>query len=259
MLSKYNSQRKRNLFSSLSNKPYKISRSKIEDFKKCPRCFYLDRKCGTKQPPSYPLTLNIAVDALLKKEFDQYRLKKETPDLLKQYGIDAIPFSHPDLEEWRINLKGIKFHHEPSNLIISGAMDDIWQKPNGELIVVDYKATSTTKEINLENRDSYKRQIEVYQWLLRQRGFKVSNIGYFLVCNGDSGKDGLQGKLCFDFLLVPHDGKDGKDSWIEQTLIDIKECLMLNVLPPSGEKCDYCSYWKAVKSHIDDYNLLLTN
>lgn len=247
MLSKYNPQRKRNLYSFLSNKPYKLSRSKIEDFKKCPRCFYLDRKCGTKQPPSFPYSLNNAIDVLLKKEFDQYRTKGERHPLLIQHGIDAIPFSHPDLEEWRTNLKGIKFYHEPSNLIISGAMDDIWIKPDGELIVVDYKATSTTKEITLENRDSYKRQLEVYQWLLRKNGFKVSNTGYFLICNGDSSDKGFAGKLSFDFLLLSH---CGDDDWIEYTLMQIKDCLSNNSMPVSDEKCDYCKYWKAVKIHF---------
>lgn len=256
MLSKYNPQRKRNLFSFLSNKPYKLSRSKIEDFKKCPRCFYLDRKCGTKQPPSFPYTLNNAIDTLLKKEFDQYRLKSETHPLLVKHGIDAIPFSHLDLEEWRTTLKGIKFHHEPSNLIISGAMDDIWIKPDGELIVVDYKATSTTQEITLENRDSYKRQLEVYQWLLRQNGFKVSNIGYFLICNGDSSESGFTGKLSFDFLLLSH---EGNDVWIEQTLMQIKECLDNNIMPASGSNCDYCKYWEAIKRRRDYHDLLYAN
>lgn len=256
MISKYNAQRKRNLFSFLSAEPYKISRSKIEDFKKCSRCFYLDRKCGTKQPPTFPYTLNNAIDVLLKKEFDQYRLKGERHPLLIQHGIEAIPFSHPDLEEWRDNFKGIKFHHIATNLIISGAMDDIWIKPDGELIVVDFKATSTTKEITLEKRDAYKRQLEVYQWLLRQNGFKVSNIGYFLICNGDSSEAGFTGKLSFDFLLLPH---EGNDFWIEDALVQIKDCLGKNTMPAMSENCDYCKYWEAVKKHMYSHNLLLEN
>jgi CRISPR/Cas system-associated exonuclease Cas4 (RecB family) len=248
MIPKYNAQRKRNLFSFLSAKPYKISRSKIEDFIKCPRCFYLDRKCGTKQPPTFPYTLNNAIDTLLKKEFDQYRITGERHPLMVKHEIDAVPFSHPNLEEWRANLKGIKFHHVLTYLIISGAMDDIWVKPNGELIVVDYKATSTSKEITLENRDSYKRQLEIYQWLLRQNGFKVSNIGYFLICNGDSSEAGFTGKLSFDFLLLPH---EGNDSWIENTLLEIKECLSSNIMPASAESCDYCRYFEATRKHVD--------
>lgn len=250
MLSKYNPQRKRNLFSFFSNKPYKLSRSKIEDFKKCPRCFYLDRKCGTKQPPSYPYTLNNAIDALLKAEFDKYRAEGQRPPLLVKHEIDAIPFQHSSLNEWRNNFKGITYFHESSNLIISGAMDDIWIAPNGELIVVDYKATSTTKEITLADRAYLKTQIEIYQWLLKKNGFKVSKIGYFLMCNGDSTQENFTGKLSFDFSFLPH---EGDDSWIDNTLLEIKECLSRDILPASGEKCDYCPYWEAVKKHRDNH------
>jgi hypothetical protein len=50
-----------------------LSRSKLELFTECPRCFYANLKLGIKRPPSFPLSLNNAVDALFKKEFDQHR------------------------------------------------------------------------------------------------------------------------------------------------------------------------------------------
>ena len=48
--------------------------------------------------------------------------------------------------------------------------------PGGELIVVDYKATSKDGEVTLDapRQDGYKRQMEFYQWLLRCNGFTVS-------------------------------------------------------------------------------------
>ena len=42
-------QRKRNLYENNSD-TYAISRSKIDLFINCPRCFYLDRKLGLAQP-----------------------------------------------------------------------------------------------------------------------------------------------------------------------------------------------------------------
>ena len=38
----------RNLFD--PEKQFKISRSGVEQFLNCPRCFYLDKKIGLKQP-----------------------------------------------------------------------------------------------------------------------------------------------------------------------------------------------------------------
>src|ERR1700722_14339075 len=97
----YNPVRSRNLFSAGQEKPFKFSRSKIESFMQCPRCFYFDRKCGTGQPPMLPYTLNKAVDTLLKKEFDIYRNKQEQHPYCIKHSINAIPFSHENLDDWR--------------------------------------------------------------------------------------------------------------------------------------------------------------
>ena len=63
----------RKLFDPDSGKPFALSRSKVELYKDCPRCFYLDRRLGIARPAGFPFNLNSAVDALLKTEFDRYR------------------------------------------------------------------------------------------------------------------------------------------------------------------------------------------
>lgn len=217
----------------------------------CPRCFYLDRRCGTGQPDGAPFRLNTAVDTLLKKEFDKCRVEKKAHPLMSEYGIDAVPFAHPDLDIWRANFQGVQFHHEPMNLIVTGAIDDLWINPAGQLIVVDYKATSTSKEIQLDDSDyktKLKNQVEVYQWLLRRKGFLVSNTGYFIYCNGDDSKDSFGGKLEFSISVLPY---EGDDSWVEPTLFEIRTCLESNEFPQVKASCDFCRYWAAVKNHIE--------
>jgi len=54
----------------------KISRSGVEQYLKCPRCFVLAYKHKVR-PPSIPFTLNSAVDNLCKNEFDYYRERQE--------------------------------------------------------------------------------------------------------------------------------------------------------------------------------------
>ncbi len=252
----YNSKRARNIFGPKSKEPFKLSRSKLDLFLNCPRCFYLDRRLGVGRPPGYPFNLNSAVDALLKKEFDIHRANKTAHPLMKTYGIDAVPFEHEKINEWRENFKGVQAHHKKTSLIIFGAVDDIWQKPNGELIVVDYKATSKDGEVNLDAdwQIGYKRQMEIYQWLLRQNGFKVSNVGYFVYCNGDRDKKAFDGKLEFNIKVIPY---KGDDSWVEKALFDAKKCLVSDEIPDAGKECDYCSYVNAVKegvSQATDYS-----
>jgi CRISPR/Cas system-associated exonuclease Cas4 (RecB family) len=243
----YNSKRTRNIFDPKSKEPFKISRSKLDLFLNCPKCFYLDRRLGVGQPPGYPFNLNSAVDALLKKEFDIHRTSKTAHPLMEKYGVDAVPFEHEKIEEWRDSLRrGVQYLHEKTNLILSGGVDDVWVNPKGELIVVDYKATSKNGEVSLDAdwQIGYKRQMEVYQWLFRKNGFKVAETGYFVYCNGNADKEAFDGKLEFDIKVIPYKGDDG---WVEKALIDVKECLMQNIIPNPSADCDYCSYVMSVK------------
>jgi hypothetical protein len=130
----YNPIRSRNIYNPDDEKPFKLSRSKIDLFLECPRCFYLDRRLGVGRPPGFPFNLNSAVDTLLKQEFDMHRARGESHPLIEQYGIDAMPVPHDNLKKWRHNFTGVQYLHEPTNLIITGAIDDLWQNSQGEYI-----------------------------------------------------------------------------------------------------------------------------
>lgn len=244
----YNSQRVRGLYDAKVAEPFKLSRSKIDLFFECPRCFYYDRKLGIGRPPGYPFALNSAVDHLLKLEFDIHRVKGTKHPLIERYGVDAFPVVHKDLDKWRANFTGVQYLHKPTNLLITGAIDDLWQNSKGEYIIVDYKATSKDEEINAldkEWQDGYKRQMEIYQWLLRQNGYKVSSTGYFVYCNGKKDRKAFDGKLDFDVTLI---GYKGDDSWVEETIIDAHKCLNGDKIPDADPDCDYCNYVKSINS-----------
>ena len=243
-MSKYYSPKKtRGIFNLSSKEPFRISRSKIDLFLSCPRCFYLDRRMGISRPPGFPFNLNTAVDTLLKKEFDIHRVKQTAHPLVEKYGVDAIPFQHEKMDEWRDNWKGVQYLHEPTNFLVTGAIDDVWINPNKEIIVVDYKATSKQKEVSLDApwQITYKRQVEIYQWLLRKNGFKVSNVAYFVYCNGRTDKEAFDQKIEFRIKLIPY---EGNSDWIDNVLEKIHNCLIGEDIPEMDADCDYCRYRK---------------
>ena len=225
---------------------WKLSRSKIDFFIECPRCFYLDNKLGTKRPGMPSFNLNIAVDTLFKKEFDAFRDTQTAHPLMEEYKIDAVPFAHKDLEVWRDPFVGITHLHEETELLVSGGVDDIWKLQDGSLVVVDYKATSkegTIKTLSDSSwEDQYKRQIGVYQWLLRQNGFPVQETGYFVYANALQTPEKFDNTLVFETTLVPC---TGDTAWIEPILHSIKTCLLSETYPDSGEGCEYCLYREA--------------
>ena len=107
-------------------------------------------------------------------------------------------------------------------------------------MIVDYKATAKNGEVTIdaEWQDGYKRQMEVYQWLVRRQGLSVSNTGYFVYCNGMDA-EAFDGKIEFSIKLLPY---TGDDSWVETTLHHMKDCLDSEALPHLKDDCEYCGY-----------------
>lgn len=225
-------------------KPFRLSRSKIDMFYNCPRCFYLDRRLGVKQPSIPSFTLNNAVDTLLKKEFDKHRAEKSAHQIMLDHGLNQLyPFQHSDLDKWRENFVGISYLVKELNFEIFGAVDDIWTDDQGRIFVVDYKSTAKEQGIDMNDKwkAGYKRQLEVYQWLLARNGFRVSKTAFFVYVNGDLTRKNFENKLEFEMFLFPY---NGDPSWIDPILKKIHDCLNSDNLPDSNPECEYCNYRK---------------
>ena len=243
---------RKKLYQPGASEPFRLSRSKLDNYLKCQRCFYLDRRLGIKPPSGPAFTLNIAVDELLKREFDTFRKNGKPHPLMVENSVNAVPW--PDLvnhEEWRQNFTGIQHLHMSTNLELFGAVDDIWVNAQGELIVVDYKATSKAQAIQSTDDvggwyGAYKRQLEIYVWLLRQQSdFTVSNDIYWVYANGDKTRDSFEGRLEFEMTII----KDrADDSWVEEVLGKAYECLQSDELPAPSQDCDFCKYLGAISN-----------
>ena len=247
-MNRYRQRSKQYRYNPQSKKPFRISRFRMERFLQCPRCFYLDRRLGLDRPgmPGWPLAT--AVDHLLKNEFDLLRRRKQKHKLMKKYNINAIPYSHPDLAKWRDDYheyKGICTLHKPTNLELCGIIDDIWVNPKGQLYIVDYKSTSTTKTISLndEYKQGYKKQVEWYQWIFRQNGFDVADTAYFVYANGLKGNRVFDAKIEFSLEIISY---KGKTDWVEPTILAMKKCLDANTIPDPDPDCEFCQYRKLI-------------
>jgi CRISPR/Cas system-associated exonuclease Cas4 (RecB family) len=216
----------------------KLSRSKIDLFLECPRCFWLEMKKGIRRPQPAPYTINSAIDILLKQEFDIYREKQKPHPVMEKFKIKAVPFNHPEISNWRNTFNGIQFYHEPTDFFIFGGIDDVWINSKNELIIVDYKATGANQH---KIYDSYERQMEIYQWLFRNNNFLVSDIGYFVFArvNKENGFESESPVLSFDLFIEPY---KGDTSWIEQTLLSAKKVLESETPPDPSFTCEFCKY-----------------
>jgi hypothetical protein len=126
------------------------------------------------------------------------------------------------------------------------------RSPNGKYYVVDYKATAKAEPVTALDKSwqgGYKRQMEIYQWLLRRNGLDASDMGYFVYCTGRSTADAFNGRIDFDIHVIPY---EGNDEWVEPTIVEQHRCLNANDVPDSGADCDYCAYRAAVSVHKAD-------
>lgn len=131
--------------------------------------------------------------------------------------------------------------HITTNLLLFGTVDDIWIDTDGKLIVVDCKSTSTKKSITLDDtwEIGYERQLEFYQWLQRQSGFTVSDVGFFIYVNTLTDRAGLYERLDFETHLLAY---RGSDKWVEPTVNATEACLRSDEFPASSYHCQWCRY-----------------
>ena len=111
-----------------------------------------------------------------------------------------------------------------------------------------FDPASKERVITLDSvyRQAYRRQVEVYQWLLRGNGFDVSRRGFLLFANAKVDRTSFDARLEFDLSLVE---VLGQTDWIEPTLMQIKKCLLGEVPKPSPD-CENCKYIEAVNDAV---------
>lgn len=217
-----------------------LSRSKIELYLDCPRCFYDEVVLGIARPGGPPFTLNIAVDALFKAEFDHYRSQGKPHPLFATVGLDAVPMQHPQLDAWRTNFTGIRWKDPQSGWTFFGAVDDLWVKPDGVVVVADYKATAKAEAVTPENiYPGYRRQLEMYQFLVEKAGLTVDPRSWLVYANGIKNAATFDDTLHFRTTLI---AVDCDRRWIEVKFREAVALLTGGVRPAAREGCEWCEY-----------------
>ena len=217
-----------------------LSRSKLELFLDCPRCFYEDVVRRNGRPGGPAFTLNLAVDELFKREFDTYRAQQAPHPLFATVGLDAVPLQDARLDRWRHNFTGVRWLDPDTGWTLFGAVDDLWLGADGRVMVADYKATSKTEHVTSATlHPAYRRQADVYQFLVAQQELEVSDRAWFVYANGLKTADGFEDTLRFDTRLVPY---DGDRTWVVGAFRDAVSLALSGQLPGPGPECEWCRF-----------------
>lgn len=207
----------------------KISRTKIELFLECQRCFWLEAKYNIKRPEKFGgVYIGAKYDPLLKNKFDQHRKSNNKPEELKDYDFELYPH-YEKLNQWRRNLE---FYHPEHKITYYGKIDDLLINKNNELVPFDFK---TTLSKDFQIYESYKRQLEMYGYFLKKQGEQVSSLGVFYVIKIDI-KDGFE-KIEKREVIV----QENLDYEIYDKILDnLREVYFSEREPEPNYSCQFC-------------------
>jgi len=223
-----------------------LSPNSLNLFLECPHCFWLEKKKGIKRPQPYPYALNMAVDVLLKEEFDDYRAKGEPHPLLIENKIPAKLFLNQRLlNQWRSNFEGLRYYDSELGATLFGAVDDILEFPDKKLAPLDYKSTGSSAP-NIYDR--FQIQMDVYTYLLEKNGFLTPKKGYLAFYIVDK-KNGFGDRLPFRKELHEID-TDPSD--VDQLFQDAVATLKRITPPLHSQNCQYARWFREAKNFNAD-------
>lgn len=279
--------RHRGKFDPNNPEPYELSRSRIENFVRCRACFWLEQLHKVKPPEMPSFTINTTTDILLKRDADKVRGKSSLL-LWEALGLGhMIPFEHEDLDKWTnsmqygLNDRYFNTVHKETNIKLGGGLDDVFLNTDtGQIHIVDYKSEAqgtgspekyvpVPSSIDKPWKDGYKRQMDMYVWIARRKGFDVSDIGYFVYVDArHKGKSGMLSKsefnkanMEFTASIIPYHADPG---WVEPILYEVKDFLLnqaecpLHAEPTDGNPysgCDKGRYIGEVLSALSEQGL----
>lgn len=209
---------------------YKFSPSSLSLLKDCPRCFWLHFNKKFKRPAGIFPSLPSGMDKILKLHFDSFRGKGLPPELdLK--GVKLFEDAE-QLKLWRSNFKGIQWTDKEGNLF-RGAVDEMLIKGK-KLIVLDYKTRGFP--LKEDTAESYRNQLDIYNFLLRKNGFETEDYAYLLFYHPHEVMK--NGHICFNTDLVKMKVNVKNAEQIFKNAVKI----LKGNMPKPSEGCEWCKW-----------------
>ncbi len=137
----------------------------------CSRCFWMKMRCGDKLPYQVFPGIFSSIDSYSKKVTNVYYKKTDVvPSWFESFGELVRPVSVPHHSKFRVV-------EEETNILLTGAPDEIFQRADGSYFIADYKTArfTGTKEHLLP---MYEVQLNVYAYIGNRGKFNpVSGLG----------------------------------------------------------------------------------
>jgi len=214
-----------------------LSATAIESMNRCPRCFWLEKHMGIRQPEGIVSRLANRFDIVIKKYFDLYRAGGDLPPLIHGQVEGRLQYPFQEKYWYRIpdSIGGGKYG-------FYGKLDECLVRSDGRYTPVDHKTASSdpnTKELI----PAYQFQLNSYAFLLEHNGRPTTGIGhliYFFPDHGEKLHDGFPMQITVKTL------KTDPSAVMPRLTAAIE--LLEGPMPQKNPGCNFCEYVEKVKS-----------
>lgn len=227
----------------------RLSKSALEKFRSCPKCFWIDKNMGLKQPEGIRSGLPMGMDRVLKEHYDRHREVGNMPSEL----VGQVPIGLNLYSGNRISMKDLRNWRKGLNVIVdavelSTALDDLlFDKDLGVYVMIDYKTKAKATD-EAATQQYYGVQADCYDLALVSNGYPTPGLAYFAyyypvtVGSGttpasfESGHSALSMAWACQVIKIRANHDRAKD-----LLLRAAKCLS-GPMPDPGPDCEYCSF-----------------
>lgn len=209
----------------MSEKQIRLSPSKLNLFRDCPRCFWLSVVKGIDQPRGPMPTILIGLDSVIKNYFQRYREKGELPPII-QGRIEGKLVKKP--------LSFIKFADSSINAIMSGKLDECIILKGGLYAPLDHKSGGRFVEAV---HPAFQMQMDSYTFLLESNGYPIAGKAYLVYYFPTDGE--LHNGFPFEVDIKEVETDPSRALDLFRKAVEIARAPSP---PPNGKRCAFCRW-----------------
>lgn len=213
---------------------YKLSPSRMNLYFECERCFWLRTKKGVYRPSGPFPSLPSGVDEAVKEHFDRFRSNGGVPPEIEESEENLTLFEDQEfLEKARDWKQEPKWKDPETGALLRGGVDDLMRNEEGDIVVLDYKTRGYPPKEKNGVPDYYARQVNLYNLILREKGYETADYGLILYFYPEGFTDQSDFVFHTEIRRTPVDIEKAK-----RMVRDAVETLESEAPPHSGD-CEY--------------------
>lgn len=214
-----------------------LSKSSLETFKSCPKCFWLEKIQKLKRPEGIKASIMNGIDDMMKRSSDYFVANQQPMPYLHELP-GARPFQDRErmkkFMNWRTFQATVQAGRHQA--LIWGQVDDLIQWDDGRVSAWDYKSNGKEREWEAYTAQYNSLQGDMYDILLPVQGLVTTGVAYFTYTW--PVLDIETGIVVFTHKTVSIETNAGRAL---KVISDAMDCLE-GPEPEPDLTCDYCRF-----------------